>query len=285
MTKEPARVGAVTDRQNGPELVVVRDLDAIAADAAGRIATALADAVAVRGRADWATTGGSVAPGVYRRLAAPPLRDAIPWPEVHVWWGDDRYVPRDDPLSNVKPLDDILLSIALTEGGQLGLGMSGTPAPVALSLDNLHPFPTTIAIGAARGAAWCAAELAAELKVAGLEQRAGWPVFDLVLVGVGPDGHVLSVFPGSPALESGDLAMAIPAPTHVEPHVERVTLNPAVLRVARHVLVAAGGASKAAVLAAIFGPERDPGRWPAQLALRDGATWIVDSAASEYIGR
>ncbi len=261
----------MTHGRNGPELVVVPDLDAIEAEAAGRIATALADAVAARGRADWATTGGSVAPGIYRRLAAPPLRDAIPWPAVHVWWGDDRYVPRDHPLSNVKPLDDILKSVA--------------PPPVPLPLDNLHPFPTTIAIGAARGAAWCAAELAAELKAAGLEQRDGWPVLDLVLLGVGPDGHLLSVFPGSPALESGDLAMAIPAPTHIEPHVERVTLNPAVLRVARHVLVAAGGASKAAVLAAIFGPERDPGRWPAQLALRDGATWIVDSAAAEHLSR
>jgi len=267
------------------ELVVVADPEAVAAAAAGRIATTLIAAVSMRGRADWATTGGSLAPAIYRRLAGSPLRDAIPWPAVHVWWGDDRYVPRDHPLSNVKPLDDILLSIARTEEGTLGLGRSGAPTPVPLPIANLHPFPTTLAIGGARGAAWCASTLAAELAAGGLDRDGAWPVFDLVLAGVGEDGHVLSVFPGSAALDSADLAMAIPAPTHIEPYVERVTLNPAVLQVARHVLVAAAGTQKAAVLADLFGGDRDPHRWPAQLALRDGAVWIVDAAAAERLNR
>ena len=266
-----------------PEIVVVPDLDAMAGEAAERIAATLADAVQARGRADWATTGGSTAPAIYRRLADEPLRDVVPWSAVHVWWGDDRYVPRDHPLSNVKPLDDILLAIAYTEGGQVGLGTMGAPRPVPLPIENLHPFPTTIAIGRAHGAAWCAAQLAAELRAAPLERNGDWPVFDLILVGVGSDGHLLSVFPGSAALESSDLALAIPAPTHIEPHVERVTLNPAVLGVARQVLVVAGGAGKAPVLADVFGLERDPSRWPAQLARRAGATWILDSAAAERL--
>lgn len=273
----------------GVELVVVEDLEAVAAEAARRIATTLADAVADHGRADWATTGGSLAPAIYRRLAASPLRDEVPWQSVHVWWGDDRYVPRDHPLSNVKPLDDILLAIAWTQAGQLGLGQSGEAVPVPLPLDNLHPFPTAAAIAGACGSAWCAAALAGELRAAGLDSSADvpdmpdLPVMDLVLVGVGADGHVLSVFPGSAALESNDLAQAVPAPTHIEPHVERVTLNPAVLRVARKVLVVAAGAGKAAVLADIFGTVRDPARWPAQLAVRGDATWIVDRDAAERI--
>ena len=275
----------MTDRSTAPELIVVADPDAVATEAAARIATTLADAVSTRGRADWATTGGSMAPAIYRRLAATPLRDTIPWPAVHVWWGDDRYVPRDHPLSNVKPLDDILLAIGWTEGGQLGLGRSGAPTPVPLPLENLHPFPTTAAIGAARGAVWCAAQLAAELDSADLERRGAWPIFDLILIGVGGDGHLLSVFPGSPALESSELAMAIPAPTHIEPHVERVTLNPALLGAASRVLVAAAGQEKAGILADIFGAVRDPVRWPAQLALRGGATWIVDSGAAGRLSR
>jgi 6-phosphogluconolactonase len=94
----------------------------------------------------------------------------------------------------------------------------------------------------------------------------GWPSFDMLLLGVGADGHLLSVFPGSPALDSGELALGIPAPTHIEPHVERVTLNPAVIGVARQVIVVISGAEKADAVATVFGSEVDPHRWPAQLA-------------------
>lgn len=264
-----------------PELVIVADLEEAAAGAARRIASVLERAVAERGRADWATTGGSAAIVVYRHLVAAPLRDAVPWKAVHLWWGDDRYVPRDHPLSNVKPLDDILLTIGATEEGQAG----GKPAGVPLPIENLHPFRTSEAIGRARGPEWCAAILADELRGAGLTAEGGWPIFDLILLGVGADGHLLSVFPGSAAFDSGELAMAIPAPTHIDPHVERVTLNPAVIQVARRVLVVAAGANKSAVLARIFGEERDPRRWPGQLARRNGSTWILDAAAAADLRR
>jgi 6-phosphogluconolactonase len=108
-------------------------------------------------------------------------------------------------------------------------------------------------------------------------------VFDLIVLGIGDDGHLLSVFPGSFALDSPDLALAVPAPTHIEPRLERVTLNPAVIGVARAVLVVAHGADKATILAEILGPERDPRRWPGQLALRPGATWILDEPAAAAV--
>jgi 6-phosphogluconolactonase len=149
-----------------------------------------------------------------------------------------------------------------------------------LPVANVHPFRTTEAIGASRGAGACAAELAEELRAADLPVVDGWPVFDLVLLGVGADGHVLSVFPGSAAFGSKDWALAIPAPTHIEPHVQRVTLNPAILTVARRLIVVAFGAGKASVLDDIFGGEVDPARWPAQLARREDATWILDRAAA-----
>ncbi len=263
-----------------PDVVVVEDGSSIASAAAERIAASLSRAVDERGRADWVTTGGSMAPAIYRRLADAPLRDAVRWASVHVWWGDDRFVPRDHPLSNIKPFDDILLSIASTEGGQLGLGTSGAPRPVPLPLDNIHPFPTSAAIGASRDAAWCAAQLAGALREHGPPDRDGWPVFDLILVGIGADGHLLSVFPGSAAFDSGELALAIPAPTHIAPHVERVTLNPAVLTVARTVLVVAQGDAKAPVIGDIFGSERDPRRLPAQLVRSENAVWLLDHEAA-----
>jgi len=258
------------DPGDEPRIVVAADASAVAALAADRIALTLGDAVAARGRADWATTGGSAPAGIYRRLVVPPLFEAVPWADIHVWWGDDRYVPRDDPLSNVKPLDDILL---------------GGHPPVPLPLANRHPFPTTQAIRDGRGAGWCAAALADELRAAGLEDVDGWPVLDLMLLGIGGDGHLLSVFPGSAALDSPDLALAIPAPTHIEPQVERVTLNPAMVGVARAVLVVAYGPDKAAILAEILGADRDPRRLPAQLARRPGATWILDAAAGAGLRR
>ena len=134
---------------NEPEVVVVADPAAAAVEAAARIVTALGDAIEVRGRADWVTTGGSTPVGIYRRLVAPPLADAVPWAAVHVWWGDDRYVPRDHPESNVKPFDDIMLGIAGAEEGTAGGGYAGLPIPV----ENVHPFPTGEAIGRGVGAA------------------------------------------------------------------------------------------------------------------------------------
>jgi 6-phosphogluconolactonase len=262
-----------------PEIVVVRDQAGAAAEAAERVAAALAESVDARGRADWATTGGSTPVGIYRRLTDTPLRDAIPWPAVHVWWGDDRYVPRDHPSSNVKPLEDVLLDVGEDRTGTSAGGHRGVPLPAA----NLHPFRTTEAIGRAAGAAWSAAALADELRAAGLPQSDGWPVFDLILLGIGPDGHLLSVFPGSSALDSTELALAIPAPTHVEPRIERVTLNPAVIGVARQVIVVVYGSEKAGIMADVLGPDVDARRWPAQLARRAGAVWILDGAAASRL--
>jgi 6-phosphogluconolactonase len=179
----------------------------------------------------------------------------------------------------VKAFDDVMLGIGGAEEGTAGAGYAGVPLPA----ENVHPFRAGEAIGRGAGAASCAAALADELRAAGLPEENGWPVFDLVLLGLGPDGHILSVFPGSAALQATELALAIPAPTHIEPHVERVTLNPAIVGVARQVIVVVYGADKAAVVADVLGSERDPSRLPAQLARREGAVWILDEAAASRL--
>jgi 6-phosphogluconolactonase len=275
----------MADPLGEPTLRVLADEAAVARTAADLVAATLATAVERRGRADFATTGGSTPVAVYRHLATSPLRERVPWDRVHIWFGDDRYVPRDHPLSNVLLVDQALVA-GTAFSGQSGSGASGIDVEIGrdpgvpLPIGNLHPFPCAEAIGEARGAAWCAATYADEVRSSVRLDGAGWPAFDLVMVGVGPDGHVLSVFPGSPALTSTELALAIPAPTHVEPHVARVTLNPAILGAAGDLLAVTLGAGKAAVLGDIFGPRRDPTRWPAQLARRSGATWFMDEAAA-----
>ena len=81
--------------EDEPRIEVFPSADETSAEAARLIADALRDAVERRGRADWATTGGSTPVGIYKVLAAAPFRDDVPWDRVHVWWGDDRFVPRD----------------------------------------------------------------------------------------------------------------------------------------------------------------------------------------------
>ncbi len=276
-----------------PAIGVLRDADAVSEAAANQIADLLRDAVGARGRADWATTGGSAPVGIYRRLGASEFRDRVPWSGVHLWWGDDRYVPRDHPLSNILPVDQVLLAAAAHSGTDWladdpddairGIH-PGAPIPV----ENIHPFPTSEAIGESRSPAWAAARYDAELRAAGaagLATRDGWPVFDLVLLGVGPDGHVMSVFPGSTTFDESAWALPVPAPGHVEPHVTRMTLNPRILDVARQVLVVVHGAAKADVVATIFGDERDPRQWPAQLVRRPGVAWLLDEAAAARLPR
>jgi 6-phosphogluconolactonase len=253
-----------------PEVVVAADPDAAAAEAADRIAAALVTAVERRGRADFCTTGGGTPIPIYRLLAQAPMVDGIPWPAVHVWWGDDRFVPRGHPESNVTALDDVLLGGAGASGG--------APLPSA----NIHPFPTDRALAEYRDTHWCAARYAEELAAGVPIVEGNWPRFDLILAGVGDDGHVLSCFPDSPALNSMTWTMGVPAPSHIGPHIPRVTVNPRLLEAAP-VLVVTWGASKAEALGHVFGETRDDRRWPVQRTRRTGAIWIVDEAAAAKI--
>ena len=265
---------------SGPEIVTVADPGAASERAADVIVEALGAAVAGSGRADWATTGGSTPIGVYKALIARGP-GTIPWRDVHTWWGDDRFVPGDHPLSNVRPFVDILDEAGAWESVHSDTHRGRIHVPA----ENLHPFRTGEALGAGRPAEACAADLEAELRAAGLDEADGFPVFDLLFVGIGGDGHLLSVFPGSEAFQSRDWALAIPAPTHVEPHVPRVTLNPAVVTMARRVLAVVLGGAKADIVGRLFDDTVDPVALPARLAIRDGATWILDEAAAAQLPR
>jgi 6-phosphogluconolactonase len=266
-------------------IVIVPTADDAADGAALHVAAALAAAVEARGVAHWATAGGSIAPSLYRHLTD---RDhpAVPWELVDTWWGDDRFVGRDHPLSNVKPFDDIVMDIGSVEEGT-ALGLDGHPHhAMRPHVDRLHPFPNAEAIGMGAGAHWAATRIAEALAQAGLDaDDGGFPRLDLVVLGLGGDGHTLSVFPGSEAFDSPAWTMAIPAPTHIEPHVERVTMTPAVVRAARDVLMVATGESKAEVIASVLGSDDDERRWPARLADLDQATWILDEAAAARLPR
>lgn len=282
----------------GAELLVLRTADEVAREAATRTVAALAAAIERRGAAHIALTGGSSAVPLYRELSGR-MRDALPWERVHLWWGDDRFVPIEHPESNTGMAYRLLLGLpvgvsaagpsapagaAAAGAAAAGAAAAGEAAAVAvpgLPVDPQHVHPIeveeTLSDDDPTG-------LAAELYAAELGRfvptaPGGVPRFDVILSGIGPDGHMMSIFPDSPALAAdAPFVMGVPAPTHVEPHLPRVTLTARLLPEAGLLIVVATGDAKREMMARVLGGELDPARWPVQRALLPNAVWLLDDA-------
>ncbi|HSM23003.1 MAG TPA: 6-phosphogluconolactonase, partial [Rubrivivax sp.] len=210
-------------------------------------------------------TGGSSASALFELLSTDARARRVDWSKVHVWQGDERAVPLDHPDRN--------WAGALREW----LAVDGA---ASVPESQLHPIACDAAIEDGQGAAWAAARYAEEIDRI-LPRRGGVPAFDVVLLGVGGDGHILSTFPGTPPIrETSVPALAVAAPTHIEPHVARVTIAPFLLQAARSIVVMVPGAAKAGIIAECFGAYRDPDRWPAQLALRPNAVWLLEPGSA-----
>jgi 6-phosphogluconolactonase len=267
----------VSGARGEPAIVVRPDAPAAARAVAGILVDALVVGAARQGRADFASTGGSTPAAVYRALLAEPLRRRVPWDVLHVWLGDDRFVPRGDPDCNLGAIDRVLLP---------GDPVHGL-APAPLDPAHVHAWPIDASLAAGEAPAACAAHFEESLRSELPADEAGRPIFAAILVGVGPDGHLLSVFPGSAAFSAPGWTTWVPAPTHIGPHLDRVTLTPVALDATPGLVVAAFGASKAAVVAELLDPDpvgaegtRDERRLPAMRARRAGATWVLDAAAA-----
>jgi 6-phosphogluconolactonase len=199
----------------------------LAAAVAARLVTSLVDAQAARGRASVVLTGGGIGIGALRALAASPARTAVDWRTVDVWWGDERFVPSDDPDRNDGQAMDVLR-------GALDLDPSRVH-PIGAS--DAYPDPDA-----------AAAAYVADLLDAGGGQV---PAFDVLLLGMGPEGHTASIFPGSPAAFDTRVAFAVrdcpkPPPT-------RVSLGFAAIQTARQVWMVVSGEGKADAVAKVLG--------------------------------
>jgi 6-phosphogluconolactonase len=235
------------------DLRVCADLADLSRRAAEAVARTINDAVHTAGTCSIVLAGGNTPRTLYRLLASD-FREQIPWARVQVFWGDDRYVPPEDSRSNYGMAKEALLD--------------HVPCPPA----NIHPMPThsPTADAAAR-------EYERTLRHHFVEE---WPRFDLVLLGLGDDGHTASLFPGSLALaERTRWVVAAQAP--VEPHV-RLTLTLPALTRARAVFVVVAGASKAAALQHVFEGAGDWIKHPAAgLRLAKGPViWWADREAA-----
>ncbi len=221
------------------------------------VADALSAAVRARGAASIALAGGNTPRALYRALAAESGAEA-PWPRVHVFWGDERDVPPDDPRSNDRMAREALLD--------------AVPVPAT----QVHPIPG--GTGDAAGAA-----VAYERTLRAYFGDAGWPAFDLVLLGLGDDGHTASLFPGSAALSERS-RWVVPSTAPVEPR-SRLTLTLPVLTHARAIFVVVAGAAKAEPLRRTLAGAPDA-QCPASLLLAGPApvTWWADAAAARLAG-
>ena len=210
------------------------------------------------GRVAICLTGGSSPKQLYQLLATDAYRSRIPWQRVHWFIGDERFVPADDPLNNmgVARRD---LSRPMRAGRQTSI--------------RFRPLPPTppIPIEAPR---FTSSELKSFYGADALDPAR--PLFDLVLMGVGPDGHTASLFPGYPALdETARWVVGVPK-AHVEPFVPRVTLTLPALASCREMLFEVAGAEKRAILTRVLAGEN----LPANRARSIGETvWLVDQAA------
>jgi len=250
---------------SGPHVLIRVDDAAAAARATAELVIAAAvDAVQKRGVFHFCTTGGSTPAALYAVLREEANVRRMPWSHTEIWFGDDRHVPRSSPLSNLAAIDSVLLAPST----------DGAPSPI--SPRAVHPWPTV------EEGVHAIDSYLSSVRKAGVEHTtAGVPVFDLVLIGIGGDAHCLSVFPRSP-LTAADApaAAAAPAPTHIEPHVPRLTFSLRLLSAARAICATVVGEGKSAALARILEGEGSTSELPAKAALLPTATWIVDRAAA-----
>ena len=211
-------------------VVVAGDLEALSRQVATYTAQSLASAVAARGQATIALSGGSTPRRTHELLSEPPLRDIVPWDQVHVFWGDERCVPPDHPDSNYRMAHETLLS------------------RVPLPPRNVHRTPTE-----AGSAVTVAAHYERDVRGHFELEVEDFPRFDLILLGMGPDGHTASLFPGTSPLDE-TRRLVVPSSIEYMPH-ERVTFTFPVLNNARAVAFLVTGLDKAPKVAAALNGE------------------------------
>lgn len=239
---------------------VHRDPDVLAAAVAARLVVRLIDAQAVRGSAGVVLTGGTTGIAVLAAVAASPAREAIDWRRLDVWWGDERFLPSGDPERNDTQARKALLD--------------------AVDLDpaRVHPFPASDQVPDPEAAA----ERYCEELAAAARPGHALPHFDVLMLGVGPDGHIASIFPEQPACyEEERPAVAVhgsPKPPPI-----RLTLTFPAINSADEVWLAAAGAEKADAVGLALagaGPVQVPA---AGVHGRNLTLWSLDRAAAARV--
>jgi len=238
---------------------VLSDIEAIGQEAASLFVNASRNSVAIRRRFVVAISGGSTPRRLYTLLSTEPYRDQIDWRNVYFFWADERCVPKGNEESNFKTAFERLLSKVPIPDGNIHR-IKGEEEPEK----------------AAR---------AYEEDIKKFFGMSGLPVFDLVILGMGEDGHTASLFPGSKSLEETD---RLTVPVYLDkPNWSRITLTLPVLNNAAQILFLVAGQAKAAVVSEILGDGEKKRQFPAGLIspIQGNVTWLIDQeAAGKRIG-
>ena len=242
-----------------PEIHIFNDLEDLSRAAADLFIEQAKRSIAERDRFLVVLNGGGTPTRLFQLLATD-YREQVDWSKVHIFWGDERCVPPNDPGSNYGQALDLLLSHVAIPDSNLHR-VKGELGPVEASKD----YSLTLK----------------EFASPPLE----WPRFDLVYLGLGEDGHTASLFPGSPVHVS-ELTMAVTAHYQDRP-ANRVTLTPIVFNSARMIVFMATGEKKATTLAEVLSDThtRNPAQYPAQrIEPKEGRwIWLVDTAAASKL--
>ncbi|MFD3947841.1 6-phosphogluconolactonase [Streptomyces sp. NPDC058579] len=257
-----------------PQLVVHRDKELMAQAAAARLITRIVDAQAARGSASVVLTGGRNGNGLLAALSSAPARDAIDWSRLDLWWGDERFLPEGDPERNVTQARAALLDSVPLD-----------PARVHAMPASDGPYGSDVEAAAEAYAAELAAAAGPE-HYRSAAAAAGGPVpsFDVLMLGVGPDTHVASLFPELPAVRETERTVVgvhgAPKPPPV-----RISLTLPAIRAAREVWLLAAGEDKAKAAAIALSGAGEIQAPAAGAYGRSRTLWLLDTAAASELPR
>lgn len=244
----------------GKMVYIHDDIEDLNSAAAANIASILMRSFRLRGKANFALSGGSTSTGVYKALTLNPYRNSVPWSSVHFFWGDERCVPAEDPESNYRQAYDCLLTAIPVDHAKIHR-IKGELSPQEAVSDYT--------------------KLLSEYSQGDYR----WPIFDIAVMGMGEDGHTASLFPGM-FNPSEDVKPVIPVEAAYQNRPAcRITLTPMVFNASRNVIFLVAGEAKAETLQTALSDQNDPKNIPVQRIqpVTGNIIWHVDLAAAKYL--
>ncbi len=250
----------VSQSSSPQEIKIFESLQALSHAAADCFVQDGTTAIESRGRFTVALSGGSTPRSLYSLLASDEYRSRLDWSKVHFFWGDERSVPPIHVDSNFRMARETLLS------------------RINAPMSNIHRIlaEKTVTSEAAKS-------YAEELKRFFSLTDGQWPRFDLILLGMGPDGHTASLFPGTPVIHEAQALVAAPWVDKFKTY--RITMTPPVINHAAHILFFVAGADKAAALREVLEGDYRPDFYPSQVIrpTEGRLTWMIDQAAAALL--